>query len=97
MGAMPKTFRPYAPDQLLLLFPSVQDWVPASDLAHFIAEVVDELDLSELTDVYQQGDLRGYPPYHPVMMTKLWLYAYATGQRSSRPYVSTLGERSLSR
>lgn len=84
MGAMPKTFRPYAPDQLLLLPSSVQDWVPPGDLAHFIAEVVDELDLSEITDVYEQGDLRGYPPYHPVMMTKLWLYAYATGQRSSR-------------
>lgn len=81
---MPKTFRPYDPDQMLLMPPAVQDWVPAGDLAHYIGDLVDELDLSGILDVYEQGDLRGYPPYHPRMMTKLWLYAYATGQRSSR-------------
>ncbi len=81
---MPKTFRPYDPDQILLLPPSVNEWVPEGDLAHFIGDLVDELDLSAILDEYETGDLRGYPPYHPRMMTKLWLYAYATGQRSSR-------------
>jgi len=80
---MPKTFRPYAPDQMLLLPPSVRDWVPEGDLAHFISDVVDVLDLSEIEDVYEE-ELRGYPPYHPRMMTKLWLYAYAVGTRSCR-------------
>jgi transposase len=56
---MPKTFRPYDPDQMLLMPPSVQDWVPAGDMAHFIDEVVDELDLSTIESVYEQGDLRG--------------------------------------
>jgi transposase len=81
---VPKTFRPYDPDQILLLPPSVNEWVPEGDLAHFIGDLVDELDLSAILDEYETGDLRGYPPYHPRMMTKLWLYAYATGQRSSR-------------
>jgi transposase len=81
---MPKAFRPYDPDQILLLPPSVNEWVPEGDLAHFIGDLVDELDLSGILDEYETGDLRGYPPYHPRMMTKLWLYAYATGQRSSR-------------
>lgn len=81
---MPKTFRSYDPDQILLLPPSVKDWVPDNDLAHFISDVVDELDLKAILDAYEKGDLRGYPPYHPRMMTKLWLYAYATGRRSSR-------------
>jgi transposase len=81
---MPKTFRPYDPDQMLLMPPAVQDWVPAGDLAHFIDDVVDELDLSAITGVYEQGDLRGYPPYHPGMMTKLWLYGYTLGTTSSR-------------
>lgn len=26
---------------------------------------------------------RGYPPYHPALMTKLLLYGYATGVYSS--------------
>lgn len=80
---MQKTFRPYDPDQMLLLPPSLRDWVPDGDLAHFISDVTDELDLSSIESVYEE-EMRGYPPYHPRMMTKLWLYAYAVGQTSSR-------------
>jgi transposase len=80
---MPKTFRPYAPEQMLLLPSSVQDWVPEGDMAHFISDIVDALDLSEIEAVYEE-ELRGYPPYHPRMMTKLCLYAYAVGTRSCR-------------
>lgn len=81
---MSKTYRPYEPDQILLLPPSVQDWLPTGHLAHFISELVDEsLDLSAITKVYEQEE-RGYPPYHPVMMTKVLLYAYSMGMPSSR-------------
>jgi len=80
---MQKTFRPYSRDQMLLLPPSVREWVPAGDLAHFIGDVVDELDLSAIESVYEE-EMRGYPPYHPRMITRLWLYAYAVGQTSSR-------------
>jgi transposase len=73
---MPKTFRPYAADQMMLLPSSVQEWVPEGDMAHFISDIVDALDLSEIEAVYEE-ELRGYPPYHPRMMTKLWVYAYA--------------------
>lgn len=90
---MQKTFRPYDPDQMLLLPPSVRDWVPAGDLAHFINDVTDELDLKAIESAYED-ELRGYPPYHPRMMTKLWLYAYAVGQTSSRK-VSRLVQRDL--
>lgn len=79
---MGKTFRPYQPDQLLVLPPSLQEWLPADHLAYFISEVVDTLDLSEIYASY--GEERGYPPYHPRMMTKLWLYGYACGVRSAR-------------
>lgn len=34
--------------------------------------------------VYEQGDGRGMPPYHPVMMVKLLVYGYCTGKTSSR-------------
>jgi transposase len=79
---MPKTFRPYVPEQSLLLPPSVSDWVPEGHLARFVSDVVDELDLSSIESVYEEA--RGYPPYDPRMMTKLLLYGYATGTYSSR-------------
>jgi transposase len=78
---------------MLLLPQSVQDWVPAGDMAHFIGEVVDVFDLSAIENAYE-GDLRGYPPYHPRMMTKLWMYAYAVGTTSSRK-VARLAQRDV--
>lgn len=81
---MSKTYRPYEPDQILLLPPSVKDWLPTGHLAHFISELVEEsLDLKAITKVYEREE-RGYPPYHPVMMTKVLLYAYCMGLPSSR-------------
>lgn len=77
-----KTFRPYAPDQLLLLPPSIEEWLPEHHLARFVSEVVDELDLSAIEDTYTEE--RGYPPYHPRMMTKVLVYGYCTGTYSSR-------------
>ena len=47
-------------------------------LVHFIRNVVsEELDLSEILNRYEEE--RGYPPYHPVMMTAVLLYANAVG------------------
>ena len=34
-----KTFRPFDPDQGLLLPPSLDDWLPAEHLARFIADL----------------------------------------------------------
>jgi transposase/signal recognition particle subunit SEC65 len=79
---MSKTFRPYEPDQLLLMPPALSDWVPEKHLARFVGELVDGLDLSGIEDTYDEE--RGYPPYHPRMMVKVVLYAYATGTYSSR-------------
>lgn len=80
---MQKTYLPYDQDQLLLLPPSVREWVEPGDLAHLIDDVVECLDLSPIEAVYE-AEPRGAPPYHPAMMTKLWLYAYAVGVTSSR-------------
>ena len=79
-----RTYRPYEPDQILLFPPSLQDWLPEGHLARFLCDVVDELDLSAIYEEYEEGDGRGYPPYHPLMMTKLVLYGYCTGRFSSR-------------
>jgi transposase len=79
---MPKTFRPYEPDQLVLLPPALSDWVPEKHLSRFVSDLGDGLDLSAIEGVYEEE--RGYPPYHPRMMVKVLLYAYATGTYSSR-------------
>lgn len=76
-------FKPYAPDQMLLLPPSLREWLPEDHLAYFVSDVVDELDLSEVERAYE-SDRRGQPPYHPRMMTKLLMYAYCVGVPSSR-------------
>jgi transposase len=80
---MAKTYRPYVPEQDLLLPPSLRDWLPENHLAFFVSDLVDHLDLSAITAVYEDEE-RGYPPYHPVMLTKVLLYAYCVGVFSSR-------------
>src|SRR3546814_4644235 len=42
--------------------PSVQDWLPENHLARFIVEVIERLDLSELTRQYGG---RGSAAHHP--------------------------------
>ena len=88
---MSKTFRPYEPDQISLMPPSMRDWLPSDHLAYFISDVVDNLDLSVIMERYA-GEERGYPPYHPAMMVKVLLYAYCTGVASSRKIEKRLCE-----
>ena len=80
---MAKTYRPYVPEQDLLLPPSLRDWLPEDHLAFFVGDLIDHLDLSAITGVYEDEE-RGYPPYHPVMLTKVLVYAYCVGVFSSR-------------
>jgi transposase len=80
---MAKTYRPYVPEQDLLLPPSLREWLPEDHLAFFVSDLVDQLDLSAILTVYE-GEERGYPPYHPVMLTKVLVYAYCVGVFSSR-------------
>jgi transposase len=80
---MAKTYRPYVPEQDLLLPPSLREWLPEDHLAFFVSDLIDQLDLSAITTVYDDEE-RGYPPYHPVMLTKVLVYAYCVGVFSSR-------------
>ena len=89
---MSKTFRPWPVDQAQLLPPSVSDFVPAGHVAHFVRELVrEQLDLSAITETY--SELRGYPPFDPVMMTALLLYSYSQGVYSSRRMARACEER----
>ena len=88
---MSKTYLPYDPDQQLLLPAALQEWLPDDHLAYFISDVVDQLDLSDITARYE-GERRGGPPYHPRMMVKVLLYGYCIGVASSRRIAQRLHE-----
>ena len=89
---MAKTFRDWDIEQLMMFPPSVQDFVPKGHLAHFVRNTVLEgLDLSAILDCYSEE--RGYPPYHPAMMTTLLLYAYCQRIYSSRRIAKACQER----
>jgi transposase len=88
---MAKTFRPYVPEQDYLLPPSLREWLPGDHLAYFVSDLVDQLDVAEITAPYEREE-RGFPPYHPVMLTKVLLYAYCVGVFSSRKIQRRLAE-----
>ena len=88
---MSTTFRPYVPDQSLLLPPDVREWLPEGHLAHHVSDLVDGLDLTAFYAPYE-GDGRRNAPYAPRMMLKVLLYAYVTGVFSSRKIARKLEE-----
>jgi len=88
---MPTTFRPYAPEQDLLLQPSLREWLPEGHLSYFIGDVIEELDLGAFYERYE-GDGRRKAPFEPRMMLKVLIYAYATGVFSSRKIAKKLEE-----
>ena len=88
---MSKQYRPYEPDQRLLLPPNLDEWLPEDHMARFVRDVVGELDLGEITRYYEREE-RGFPPYHPRMMTQVLFYAYVVGIPSSRKIERKLQE-----
>jgi transposase len=72
---------PYAPEQAYLLPPSVKDELGKDHLCFFIHEAVEHLDLKSFEQEYS---VEGGELYHPALMLKVWLYAYAVGMTSGR-------------
>lgn len=70
-------------EQQYLMPPSVRDWLPEGHLAFFIVDVVSELDLSAFYAALR-SDGRGGASYEPELLVGVLLYAYCTGERSSR-------------
>lgn len=76
-------FRPVERDQQYLMPPSLRDWLPEDDLAWLVLDIVGELDLAAIEARYR-ADGWGAPAFDPALMVALLLYAYASGERSSR-------------
>lgn len=74
-------YRAYSTDQVELLPPSVHEVLGGDHLCFFVHRVVERLDLSRFHEAYAaEGGLL----YHPSLLLKVWLYAYALGITSSR-------------
>ena len=74
-------FLEYNPEQAYLLPPSVQDVLGEGHLCFLVHRAVEKLDLQEFAAGYSD---EGHPAYHPALLLKVWLYAYALGMTSSR-------------
>jgi transposase len=88
---MSTSYIAYAPEQQHLLPCALQEWLPAGHLAYFISDTVDSLDLKAFHARYAGGGSRNQP-FHPAMMVKVLVYAYATGVFSSRKIAKKLHE-----
>jgi transposase len=76
-------FLPCDRDQLVLLPPALQEWLPEGDLAWFILDAVAQMDLTKIERAYRADGWR-QAAYQPAMMVALLLYAYCLGERPSR-------------
>jgi transposase len=76
-------YRPVDRDQMFLLPPDMREWLPARHFVWFLLAVLDELDVSPFEASRRLGSV-GRQGYDPRMLLALLIYAYATGQRSSR-------------
>jgi len=80
---MPQNFLGCDREQVLLMPPSLREWLPQNHLAWFVLEAVEQMDLTAFYAAYR-ADGHGRVAHEPAMMIGLLIYAYARGQRSSR-------------
>ena len=59
------------------------DWLPGDPLAWFVLDAVKRIDLQPFYKRYRQDGI-GNSAFNPSMMVGLLMYAYRTGERSSR-------------
>ncbi len=59
------------------------DWLPQGHLAWFVLDAVEQIDLQPFYKKYRTDGI-GNSAFNPSMMVSLLMYAYCTGERSSR-------------
>lgn len=80
---MAKDYRSVERDQVLLLPPSMRDWLPDDHLVWFVIEAVGQLDTAAFHRRARLGGV-GRQGYDPDMLVTLFVYAMAHQVRSSR-------------
>jgi len=84
------TYKPYEQHQSFLIPPSAEELIPKDHLVRLVSETIDEMGIERLLRKYQVGG--GASRYHPVMMTKLFVYGYLTKTCSSRMLAKAVRE-----
>jgi len=75
---MPQNFIGCDREQVLLMPPSLREWLPQDHLAWFVLGAVAEMDLASFYASYR-ADGHGRAAHEPSMMVGLLVYAYARG------------------
>jgi transposase len=84
------TYKPYDQGQGYLIPPSVDELIPKNHLVRLVSEVIDQMGIERLLRKYQVGGEASR--YHPVMMTKVFVYGYITKVCSSRMLAKAVRE-----
>jgi transposase len=82
-------FKPYVMNQVALMPPSYEEKIPFNHLVRFVNEAIEKIDVSSLLAQYKGG---GRSSYHPKMLLKVLVYAYAEKIYSSRRIDKALRE-----
>lgn len=80
---MAYNFIPVDREQIYLMPPSLQEWLPEGHLAWFVLDAVEQMDMEPFHRRYR-ADGWGAAAFEPTMMVSLLLYGYCVGERSSR-------------
>jgi transposase len=82
-------FKPYDPNQQMLLPPSFNELIPEGHPVRVVNEVIEKIDLGVLADQYVGG---GTSSYHPRMLLKILVYGYLSNIYSSRKLEAAVQE-----
>lgn len=75
------TFKPYNPDQLSLLPPSLDELIAENHVVRLVRSIIDKLNIDSILKKYKGG---GSSSYHPKMLLKIIIYGYLSNIYSSR-------------
>lgn len=81
-------FLTYNPEQAYLLPPSVREVLGEDHVCFFVHRTVDRLEMGAFEHGYVE---EGRPAYHPGLLLKVWLYAYALGAAAGAAGAGRLG------
>jgi transposase len=82
-------FKPYEPQQEMLLPPSLEELIPEGHLVRVVNQMIEAIDRRVLESQYQGG---GTSAYDPQMLLKVIIYAYTQRAFSSRRIAKELRE-----
>ena len=75
------TFKPYDPNQLSLLPPSLNELIADNHVVRVVSSVIDQLQIDTILKKYKK---LGASAFHPKMMLKIIVYGYLSNIYSSR-------------